>query len=373
MNQVKLPKQTVMYNALIEKNSSFEGVFFAAIKTTGIFCRPTCTARKPKAENVEYYSDTKSALSFGYRPCKVCLPMQPFGEKPEWLLGLLKDISAHPELKIKDHDLKERGIDPARVRRWFNKNHGITFQAYTRALRINRAFSLLNKDNTIGGKVRTNPSTNHCAGQSIIDTAFDSGYQSLSGFNEAFKKFTGTTPSNTRNTRVITVTRLLTPLGPMITAVSGKGICLLEFIDRIKLATQLDKLSKQLNGRFVPGQHQLFDELEKQLSDYFDRKLTKFSIPLDLPGTEFQQKVWQQLLKIPYGETCSYQQQAEAMNSPKAVRAVAKTNGENRIAIIVPCHRVIGKNGKLTGYAAGLWRKQRLLELETRLFTLKQQ
>ena len=90
MSQVKLPKQAVMYKALVEKDSSFEGVFFAAIKTTGIFCRPSCTARKPKQENVEYFTDTKSALSFGYRPCKVCFPMQPYGEKPEWLFDLLK-------------------------------------------------------------------------------------------------------------------------------------------------------------------------------------------------------------------------------------------------------------------------------------------
>ena len=363
MSQVKLPEQAVMYKALVEKDTSFEGIFFAAIKTTGIFCRPSCTAKKPKEQNVEYFTDTKSALSFGYRPCKVCFPMQPYGEKPEWLFELLKEISANPEIKIKDDELKKRGIDPARVRRWFNKNHGITFQAYTRALRINRAFSIIKKDKTKQIQQDT-PS-------SIIDTAFDSGYESLSGFNEAFKKFTGASPTLSKNIQVTAVTRLLTPLGPMIAGATDNGICLLEFIDRIRLEKQLIKLSKQLKTQFVPGQHPLFDLLEQQLNDYFDSKLTEFTIPLDIPGTEFQRQVWRQLRKIPYGKTCSYQQQAEAMNNPKAVRAVAKTNGENRIAIIVPCHRVIGKNGKLTGYAGGLWRKQRLLELETGVFVLK--
>ncbi|MFT5450960.1 MAG: AraC family transcriptional regulator of adaptative response [Enterobacterales bacterium] len=363
MNQVKLPKQSIMYRALVEKDSSYEGIFFAAIKTTGIFCRPTCTARKPKEQNVEYFTDTKSALSSGYRPCKVCFPMQPSGEKPEWLSDLLKDISANPEIKIKDDELKKRGVDPARVRRWFNKNHGITFQAYTRALRINRAFSIIKKDKT---KQIQQDTPN-----SLIDTAFDSGYESLSGFNEAFKKFTGTSPTLTKNTHITAVTRLLTPLGPMMAGATDKGICLLEFIDRIRLEKQLIKLSKQLETQFIPGQHPLFDLLEQQLIDYFDSKLSEFTIPLDISGTEFQRQVWQQLLKIPYGETWSYQQQAEAINNPKAVRAVAKTNGENRIAIIVPCHRVIGKNGKLTGYAGGLWRKQRLLELETGVFALK--
>jgi AraC family transcriptional regulator of adaptative response/methylated-DNA-[protein]-cysteine methyltransferase len=105
--------------------------------------------------------------------------------------------------------------------------------------------------------------------------------------------------------------------------------------------------------------------LSKQLKQYFAGTLTEFTVPLDLPGTEFQQQVWHVLQTIPFGKTRSYQQQAEAINNPKAVRAVAKANGDNRISIIIPCHRVIGKNGQLTGYGGGLWRKQRLLELET--------
>lgn len=336
-----------MYQALLNKDASFEGIFIVGVKTTGIFCRPTCHARKPKYENVEFFSNIKEALSFGYRPCKVCHPLRPSGEAPEWLQPLLIKINQNPNQKYKDQDLRELGIDPVRVRRWFKKHHGITFQAYTRALRINRAFGLIKHEDK------------------VIDTAFDSGYESLSGFNDAFKKLTGSTPSKSKKQQVVTVTRILTPLGPMFAGATDKGICLLEFTDRRMLESQIQRLSKLLKAQFVPGEHPLFKSLNQELQDYFEGKLKQFKVPLDLPGTDFQQQVWRALLQIPYGETRSYQAQAEHIGNPAAVRAVAKANGDNRIGIIIPCHRVIGKNGQLTGYGGGLWRKQRLLELET--------
>ena len=347
MNQVSLPDDKVMYQALVNKDASFEGVFVVGVKTTGIFCRPTCNARKPKEKNVEFFPGIKQAMSFGYRPCKVCHPLQPFGEEPEWLKDLLKEMSQDSSVKFKDQDLRDRGLDPVRVRRWFKKHHGMTFQAYARATRINRAFGLIKHEDK------------------IIDTAFDSGYESLSGFNDAFKKLTGQTPSRSKASQVITVTRILTPLGPMFAGATEKGICLLEFTDRRMLETQIKRLSKLLKAQFVPGKHPLFDKLNKELKAYFAGELKVFELPLDIPGTEFQQFVWQALQTIPYGKTRSYQEQALAIHRPGAVRAVAKANGDNRISIIIPCHRVIGKNGNLTGYGGGLWRKQRLLELES--------
>lgn len=340
-----LPTQQEMYQALVNKDASFEGIFIVGVKTTGIFCRPTCTARKPKPENVEYFANTKQAVSVGYRPCKVCNPMKPYGEEPDWLKSLLKNVQQSNDKKFKDQDLRDLGLDPVRVRRWFKKHHGMTFQAYTRAQRINHAFGLIQHK------------------QKVIDAALESGFESLSGFNEAFKKLTGQVPTS-KQTHVIAVTRILTPLGPMIAAASQKGICLLEFTDRLRLEAQITRLSKRLNARFVPGKHPLFEQLELELKQYFEGKLKHFKVPLDIPGTDFQTQVWQELINIPYGQTRSYQTQATAINRPEAVRAVAKANGDNRIGIIIPCHRVIGKNGKLTGYGGGLWRKKRLLELE---------
>ena len=130
------------------------------------------------------------------------------------------------------------------------------------------------------------------------------------------------------------------------------------------LETQLARLRKLLDIELIPGDSPHFDELRRQLEEYFDGQRTSFDVPLMVPGTPFQQTAWEALRTIPHGETRSYQQQAEAIGRPEAVRAVARANGDNRIAILIPCHRVIGKNGKLTGYGGGLWRKKALLDLE---------
>lgn len=346
MMTLGLPDKNVMYNALLHKDSGFEGIFFVGVKTTGVFCRPTCTARKPKKENVEFFPSTIEALKYGYRPCKVCHPLQRNGETPVWLKDLLKEIEQNQVVKFKDADLRERNIDPARVRRWFKRHHGITFQSYLRLLRVNTAF----------GKIKH--------GGKVIESAYNLGYESLSGFTESFKKTTGFSPSKSKEKKIITVTRILTPLGPMLAGVIDENICLLEFVDRRMIETQIERLKKYLNAEVVPGQSKLFNKLDIQLREYFDGKRKYFDMPLSLPGTEFQVKVWKELQKIPYGSTRSYQEQSIALGSPKAIRAVAKANGDNRIAIIIPCHRVIGKNGELAGYGGGMWRKQFLFNLE---------
>jgi AraC family transcriptional regulator of adaptative response/methylated-DNA-[protein]-cysteine methyltransferase len=151
----------------------------------------------------------------------------------------------------------------------------------------------------------------------------------------------------------------------MLAGATDDGICLLEFIDRRMLETQLSRISKLLNAKLVPGSHAHFDSLNEQLDEYFSGKRKEFDLPLACPGTAFQQKVWAGLQAIPYGSTRSYTEQAEAVGSPNAVRAVAKANGDNRIAIIIPCHRVIGAHGELVGYGGGLSRKQYLLKLES--------
>jgi len=349
-----LPPESTMYTALVEKDSAFEGLFIAAIKTTGIFCRPTCTAKKPRPENVEYFASAKDALALGYRPCKVCRPMERLGDAPPWITALLEDVAADPTRRWTDADLRARDVDPARVRRWFQQHHGMTFQAYLRALRINKAFGMIRHS----GKV--------------TETAFESGFESLSGFNEAFKSLAGFAPSDSARGAVVTISRVLTPLGPLLAGASDRGLCLLEFTDRRMLETQLQRLRKHLGASFLPGDNPLFAAVQSQLDAYFDGQLKDFDIPLDLRGTPFQESVWSVLRQIPHGATRSYQDQAIALGNPNATRAVARANGDNRIAILVPCHRVIGKDGTLTGYGGGLWRKQYLLDLEgaTRQMTL---
>lgn len=338
--------ENIMYQAIVEKNPSFEGVFYTAVKTTGIFCRPTCTARKPKKENVEFFSTSKEAILHGYRPCKVCNPLDKLNETPEYIKAILKELGENPSIKFKDWDLTKRGIEPSKIRRWFLKNHGITFQAYQRLSRINSAFKKIQ------------------SGETVTSTAYDMGYESLSGFGDSFKTIFGVSPVKSKTERVIDITRLETPLGTMIACAVNEGICLLEFTDRKMLETELKSLARILNAIIIQGNNKHFELLEKELNEYFEGKRKSFTVPLFSPGTAFQNIIWEKLKTIPYGSVRTYKEQAMAINKPEAVRAVANANGMNRISILIPCHRVIGSDGELTGYGGGIWRKKKLLELE---------
>ncbi|MBF0760634.1 methylated-DNA--[protein]-cysteine S-methyltransferase [Dysgonomonas mossii] len=341
-----MKKDDIFYQALVAKDPSFEGTFFAGIKTTGIFCRPTCTARKPKRENVEFFASAKDAILKGYRACKVCHPMEKAGSTPEYVDRVLRFLDEDPSLKLKDYDLLKLDIEPSKIRRWFLKNHGITFHAYQRMYRINTAFK----------KLQT--------GTSVTDIAFDSGYESLSGFNDSFKKVFGVSPKNSKEKQVIDFTRIETDLGTMVACATDKGVCLLEFSDRKGLETELKQLAKYHNANIVQGQNKYFKQLKEELDAYFEGRLKEFKVPLDISGTDFQKQLWQALVEIPYGTTSSYLRQAEVLGKPSSVRAVANANGMNKIAIIIPCHRVVGSDGSLTGYAGGLWRKRKLIDLE---------
>ncbi|GAA3759781.1 trifunctional transcriptional activator/DNA repair protein Ada/methylated-DNA--[protein]-cysteine S-methyltransferase [Flavobacterium ginsengiterrae] len=336
----------IMYQAAVNKDTSFEGVFFTAVKTTGIFCRPTCTARKPKRENVEFFTSSKEAILKGYRPCKVCFPLEKYNETPDFIKEILRELSENPSLKFKDSDLIRRGIEPSKMRRWFLKNHNITFQAYQRMFRINSAFKKIKE------------------GESITATAFDTGYESLSGFNDSFKSVFGVSPKNSKAQNIIDLKRIETPLGTMYVCGVKEGICLLEFTDRKMLETEFKSLAKTLNAVIMQGDNVHFEILEEQLKEYFEGRRKVFTVPIFSPGSDFQNEVWTALQKIPYGDVRSYKQQSININKPEAIRAVANANGANRISILIPCHRVIGLNGELTGYGEGLWRKKWLLEME---------
>lgn len=347
METMILPDSQVMYEALLNKDSRFEGIFFAGVTTTGVFCRPTCTARKPKPENVQYFPNAREAMAYGFRPCKVCHPMEMNGANPEWIRPLLEEIHQNPEKRYQNADLTEKGINPGRVARWFKKQHGMTFQAYLRMIRVSQAFGQIKYES-----------------EKVTEAAFGVGYESLSGFAESFKKTTGFAPVESRQKQIVTLNRILTPLGPMFACATEKGICLLEFTDRRMLETQLKRIRSRFKAEIVTGLSPWFAVLDDQLKAYFEGKRTHFDIPLDLPGTDFQRQVWDALRTIPCGKTRSYQEQARVIGRPMAVRAVAHANGDNPISIIVPCHRVIGADGNLTGYGGGIWRKQWLLKHE---------
>jgi AraC family transcriptional regulator of adaptative response/methylated-DNA-[protein]-cysteine methyltransferase len=338
-----------MYDAVKARDDGYDGVFFTGVKTTGIFCRPSCPAKKPKLDNVEFFGSSRDALLSGYRPCLRCRPLEPRGSAPDWVRPLLAAVEKDPLRRWRDTDLRDLSLDPARVRRWFQREHGMTFHAYLRARRLGLAL----------GRLRH--------GDDMTMVAYDHGYDSLSGFRDAFKQIFGDAPGRARDRRSVLVTRLMTPLGPMIGGATEEGVCLLEFVDRRMLETQLRRLSKQVGAVFAPGSNEILDHLDAELRAYFDGELREFEVPLDLSGTEFQRLAWEHLRRIPYGETWTYEQQARSMGKPGSARAVGRANGDNRIAIVIPCHRVIGRDGRLTGYGGGLWRKRALLEHEQRV------
>jgi AraC family transcriptional regulator, regulatory protein of adaptative response / methylated-DNA-[protein]-cysteine methyltransferase len=334
------------YQAVLAKDSSYDGVFYTAVTSTGIFCHPSCTAKKPKRENVRFYDSAEEAVKHGFRPCKVCSPLERPAKTPGCVAALLEELGADSTLRLSDQDLRRRGVQPSFVRRWFKKNHGMSFQAYQRRLRINHAFASIAK------------------GTMVTHAAFDAGFDSLSGFAERFKDIFGTSPARSQNMGVINLTRLDTPLGPMVAGATTEGVCLLEFTSRRMLERELEDLQRLLNSVVLPGTNDHLDQLDCELQEYFRGERQRFRVSLDSPGSPFQQEVWRSLQLIPYGETSTYKSQAIALNKPNAVRAMASANGQNRISIVIPCHRVIGNDGSLTGYGGGLPRKQWLLDFE---------
>jgi AraC family transcriptional regulator of adaptative response/methylated-DNA-[protein]-cysteine methyltransferase len=322
------------------------GIVYDAVKTTGIFCHPSCSARTPKPENVSYYDSTREALQNGFRPCKVCKPMEKLDISPGYITRLIKELHQNPYLKIKDDDLKDREVNPNQVEGWFKKHHHISFHSYQRMLRINLAFKRLKKREAATIKALVN------------------SRKSLSGFNESYRAVFGQPPADPNKKQVLHIVRFSTPVGPMFSCAGSKGICLLDFTDCRTLETDFQYLSKRFNAIFVSGKNSHLDHAQSELQEYFDGNRKNFTVPVDTPGTDFQKSVWKSLEDIPFGQTRSYKQQAMALGNPKAIRAVASANGSNPISIIVPCHRVIGSDGSLVGYGGGLHRKKWLLDFE---------
>lgn len=349
---MSLPTSDAMYRAIADRDASFVGVFFVAVKTTGIFCRPGCPARVPLPKNVEFFERASDALYAGYRPCLRCRPMDAGDKPPSWIEPLLAAVEATPTERIKDCDLRQLGIAPERARRWFKTRYGMTFQGYHRARRMGLALKTIRN------------------GGDQVDAAIETGYDSDSGFRDAFEKILGAPPSRASGLSSMAAGWIETPLGAMLAAANEEGLCLLEFVDRRMLPAQIDLLRKLFGCAVVPGSNPFLTSIEKELALYFDGKIQSFETKLVLKGTEFQQKVWQRLLEIPYGETLSYGQMAADIGVKDAQRAVGRANGDNRLGIVLPCHRVIRTDGTLCGYGGGLWRKKRLLELEQGILSL---
>jgi AraC family transcriptional regulator of adaptative response/methylated-DNA-[protein]-cysteine methyltransferase len=333
-----------MERAYLASDAGYNGLFFTGVRTTGIFCIPSCPARKPRPENVEFFATVKDALFAGYRACKRCRPTET--SAPSWVRDLLNRFDSNEGGRITEAELRDIGLEPARVRRYFLSEYGMTFQAYCRARRLGQVFEGIRK------------------GGPLDDAVFESGFESHSGFRTAFERLFGRPPGDARGTDCVRVSWVETPIGPMLSGATSEGLCLLEFTDRRMLEAQLATVSRRLKLPVVPGETEHLRQLQMELAEYFRAQRRDFTVPMVYPGTPFEEKVWTELLRIPYGETRSYEGLARAIGRPGASRAVGRANGMNRIAIVIPCHRVVNKGGELGGYGGGLWRKRILLDLE---------
>lgn len=336
------------YQAMLDKNPDYVGVFFVGVKTTGVFCRPGCPARTPKFENCEFYATAQAALLAGFRPCKRCRPLSHPNQMSEIVGTLVAAVEANPEKRWRDADFRAMHTDASTARRQFKKRFGMTFVQYARARRMGLALKQIR------------------AGESVIDAQLATGYESGSGFRDAFSRIMGTPPSlsNQTSTNVLKVAWLDSPLGPMVAIADEDGLVLLEFVDRRGLEREVERLRQKTKAAIIPGCTRPIERIEAELSAYFAGELKTFTTPLAYVGTPFQRRVWDALVNIPMGQTRTYAGMAETIGQPSAVRAVARANGANQLAIIVPCHRVIGADGDLTGYGGGLARKQWLIEHE---------
>jgi AraC family transcriptional regulator, regulatory protein of adaptative response / methylated-DNA-[protein]-cysteine methyltransferase len=333
------------YQALIDKNTEYEGIFYVGVKTTGIFCRPTCPARKPKFENCKFFETPKQALLASFRPCQRCQPLSRPNQVSSIIQTLVNTVEKNPEKRWKEQDFRELAIDTSTARRQFKKRFGMTFVEYARARRMGIAMKQIREGNT------------------IIDTQISTGYESSSGFRNAFSKIMGAAPTRA-SPQILKAAWLDTRLGPMIAIADDNGLYLLEFIDRRGLEREVERLRKKLRTAIIPGETSVIKSIESELTHYFEGKDLVFNTPIHFTGSPFQKMVWERLRKIPPGETRSYLEIAKSINMPTACRAVAQANGANPLVIIVPCHRVINTNGELGGYSGGVVRKQWLLEHE---------
>lgn len=341
-----LPDHDTLYKALLARDARFDGQAFVCVSSTGIFCRLTCPARKPLPQNCTFRATIGACIEAGFRPCKRCHPMQAAAADDPTVKDLLEALDGRPEKRWSERHLVDMGYDLSTVRRSFKRHFGMTFLEIARQRRLREGFETL----ADGGKV--------------VTAQHEAGFDSASAFRAAFARILGCAPADLSREGLLRASWIATPLGDMIAVASATHLHLLEFIDRKALPGELKRLRAAVKGSIGLGRTGPIEQAAAELSDFFAGRSAIFTVPLHQEGSDFAQRVWAQLQAIPAGQTRSYGEIAQAIGRPSAVRAVARANGANTIALIVPCHRVIGADGALTGYGGGLWRKQRLLEIE---------
>jgi len=341
-----LPDPDVLYNALVARSDAYEGRAYVGVTSTGLFCRLNCPAPNPKPENCTFFENPGDCIAAGFRPCKRCHPLAPVARLDPLVDQMLKAFDADPMRRWSETCVASMGFDPSTVRRAFKRHFGMTFLEMARHRRLRHSAEVLAK------------------GDKVIEAQLSAGFEAPSAFRAAFAKLMGRAPGEFAENALLRASWIDTPIGAMVTICDATQVHLLEFPERKGLAREVQQLFQFSKGQLGFGRFALTDRVQAQLTEFFAGRRRKFELPLALHGTDFSKTVWRALQDIPAGQTRSYAQLAQSIARPTAMRAVARANGANQIAIVLPCHRVIGADGTLTGYAGGLWRKQKLIELE---------
>ena len=342
-------QRETLYTALVARDPAFDGHAYVGVKTTRVFCRLTCAARKPRFENTEFFESIPACLDAGFRPCLRCRPLDQMRTREPLVALLLDRIEHEPCRSWSEEDLVAMRLDPSTVRRAFKRHLGMTFLDLARLRLLGRAMDHL------------------AAGRPVIEAQLEAGYESDSGFRSAIVQFVGDCPARLKGQELLKADWIETPIGTMLAVADPRALHILEFFDRKALPAELARLRDRTQSSISFGRLAPINQIEGELRAYFDGQSASFSTVLARPGAAFTQQVWQELMTIPPGVTRSYAELATALGRPTAVKAVARANGANQVAIVIPCHRVVGSDGALTGYGGGLWRKRWLIEHEGKM------
>ncbi|MGN6057158.1 MAG: bifunctional transcriptional activator/DNA repair enzyme AdaA [Sphingomicrobium sp.] len=340
-NVARLDADTA-WAAFMRRDRSWDGRVIGAVKTTGIYCKPSCPAKRPKREHVEFFVSGEEARAAGYRSCLRCKPDEVGRDRDAVAkaVRLIEGAEEQPSLA----DIAEAvGYAPHHFQRIFKRDLGVSPAEYARGLRNRRAQDALK------------------ANGRVTDAVYDAGYSGPSGFYSDAKERLGMTPSAWRDGgrgETIRWTHFNSPLGQMFIAATGKGICRLTFDESEQ------SLKRLFPNATIIQDHGGLKELVEGALAAIERPLAMPDLPIDVAGTAFQEAVWRELRRIPAGETRSYAEIAAAIGHPKAVRAVGSANGDNHVCVLIPCHRVIRSDGSLGGYGGGIERKKKLLAAE---------
>src|SRR6202163_189706 len=342
-------KSDPRWTSIVERQAADDGKFYYSVKTTGVYCRPSCAARLARPENVQFHRTCADAEKAGFRPCKRCKPdqaspVEQHAEKIASACRLIESSETPPSLELLAQHV---GLSSYHFHRVFKAATGLTPKEYAAAHRDNLVRKSLNKSDTVTGAI------------------YDAGYNSNSRFYETSNRVLGMTPSNYRAGGAQTDIRFAVgkcSLGSILVAQSDRGIC------AILLGDDPDSLARDLQDQFpkanLIGGDAGFERLVAKVVGFVEAPALGLDLPLDVRGTAFQQRVWQSLRKIPAGSTASYTDVAKLIGSPNSVRAVAQACGANALAVAIPCHRVVRNDGALSGYRWGVERKRVLLEKE---------